>query len=114
MFSPVPLFEELSGPGISISLTFRVESAAWIAIPMPGTTSPRAPFKYRGAKTHLAQSVSLINPANTRSDDDRIVMRAKTCQCCQSHSPDKKSRKNKGVGEDRCGAQSIIFRHETR
>ena len=74
MFGPMPFLKQFLIEGIAIGIAFRIEAAARIAVPIPGTTHPRAGFKHARLHAQLAQPDQLIKPGHAGTDDNGIVI----------------------------------------
>src|SRR5262249_8228950 len=57
---------------ITVGIAFRIEARARIAVPVPGAPDTGAGFEHPHGQTHLPQAIELIQPGDTRADDNGV------------------------------------------
>src|SRR5581483_5054828 len=71
---PVPLLEHLVRERVAVLLARRVERAPRIPVPVPGAADAVAFLEALRREARFPEEIELIEPAETRADDDRIEL----------------------------------------
>src|SRR5437588_483648 len=78
---PTPLLLQFVGEGIRILHAFDIAATPGIAVPVPGPADPAGGLESAHLETELAQTIDRVQPADSRTDNDRIEPRRPGVGC---------------------------------
>src|SRR4029077_1986165 len=70
---PMPLLKQLARERIGIGVAFGIETAAWITIPVPGSTEIVGGVEHRCLDPEINQALDLVDPSHARANHNHFV-----------------------------------------